>query len=115
MHTEIDFQNADGRLMPGMYVTATVPESGQKDVLTVPLEAVDMKDTEHGTVLLLNSKNVLEERNVTLGMQGSTRVEIASGLNEGDQVVVGSRNEFRNGMKVQPKPIEIGSTPAGGK
>jgi len=115
MHTEIDFQNRDGRLMPGMYVTATVPESGQKDVLTVPLEAVDMKDTEHGTVLLLNAKNVLEERNVTLGMQGSTRVEIVNGLNEGDQVVVGSRNEFRNGMKVQPKPIEIGSAPAGGK
>jgi RND family efflux transporter MFP subunit len=115
MHTEIDFQNSDGKLMPGMYVEATVPVSGKQNVLTVPLEAVEMKDNGQGTVLLVNSQNVLEERKVSLGMQGSTRVEIASGLNEGDELVVGSRNEFRSGMKVQPKEIEIGAGPAGGK
>jgi RND family efflux transporter MFP subunit len=115
MHTEIDFQNTDGKLMPGMYVEATVPVSGKQNVLTVPLEAVEIKASDQGTVLLLNSQNVLEERKVTLGMQGSTRVEINAGLSEGDQVVVGSRNEFRNGMKVQPKEIEIGAGPAGGK
>jgi multidrug efflux pump subunit AcrA (membrane-fusion protein) len=92
-----------------------VPVSGKQNVLTVPLEAVEMKDNGQGTVLLVNSQNVLEERKVSLGMQGSTRVEIASGLNEGDELVVGSRNEFRSGMKVQPKEIEIGAGPAGGK
>jgi RND family efflux transporter MFP subunit len=115
MHTEVDFQNTDGKLMPGMYVEATVPVSGKQNVLTVPLEAVEMKDNSEGTVLLVNSQNVLEERKVSLGMQGSTRVEIASGLNEGDELVIGSRNEFRSGMKVQPKEIEIGAGPAGGK
>jgi RND family efflux transporter MFP subunit len=115
MHTEIDFQNADDRLMPGMYVQASVSENAEKDVLTVPLEAVDLKDNEQGTVLLLDSENVLEERKVTVGTHGTTRVEIVRGLAEGDRVVVGSGNEFRSGMKVQPKEIEIGSGPAGGK
>jgi RND family efflux transporter MFP subunit len=115
MHTEIDFQNADGKLMPGMYVEAVVPVTGKQNVLTVPLEAVEVKSSDQGTVLLVNSQGVLEERKVTLGTQGSTRVEISSGLNEGDEVVVGSRSEFRNGMKVQPKEIEIGGEPAGGK
>jgi len=106
MHTEIDFQNVDGKLMPGMYVEAIVPESGKANVLTVPLEAVEMKDNGEGTVLLVGSQNMLEERKVTLGMQGSTRIEVASGLQEGDEVVVGSRNEFRSGMRVQTKLIE---------
>jgi RND family efflux transporter MFP subunit len=116
MHTEIDFQNPDGKLIPGMYVEATVPENGKKDALTLPLEAVDLKENDQGTVLLVNAQNILEERKVSLGIRGSTRVEIIAGLNEGDEVVVGSRNEFRNGMKVQPKLIPIGgSEPAGGK
>lgn len=116
MHTEIDFQNVDGKLMPGMYAVATVPVSGLKNVLTVPLEAVDMKESDQGTVLLVTPQNVLEERKVTLGTPGSTRVEVIAGLNEGDEVVVGSRNEFRSGMKVQPRVIETGVVgTAGGK
>jgi RND family efflux transporter MFP subunit len=104
MHTE----------MPGMYVVATVPEPGQANVLTVPLEAVDMKGSDEGTVLLVGPQNVLEERKVGLGMQGSTRIQISSGLQEGDEVVVGSRNEFRSGMTVQPKEIDNGTAGAAG-
>lgn len=105
MHTEIDFQNANGTLLPGMYVVATVADVERKNALTVPLEAVEIKGTEEGTVLLVNAQNTLEERKVQLGLQGSTRVEVISGLNEGDRVVVGSRSEFRNGMKVTPREI----------
>jgi RND family efflux transporter MFP subunit len=109
MHTEIDFQNVDGKLMPGMYVEAIVPESGKANVLTVPLEAVETNESgTGGTVLLVGPQNMLELRKVTLGMQGSTRIEVTSGLQEGDEVVVGSRNEFRSGMKVQTKLIESG-------
>jgi len=113
MHTEIDFQNTDGRLMPGMYVEAKVPPALTTERLTVPLEAVDMNGAE-GTVLVVNNQNVLEERNVHLGLQGSTRIEVLSGLNEGERVVIGSRNEFRKGMKVIPKEIEAGQPGAAG-
>jgi RND family efflux transporter MFP subunit len=115
MHTEIDFQNSDGKLMPGMYVVATVPVNGPKNVLTVPLEAVDLKGSDEGTVLLVGPGNILEERKIGLGMQGSTRIQVTGGLQEGDQVVVGSRNEFRSGMKVQPKVVESGASGAAGE
>jgi RND family efflux transporter MFP subunit len=113
METEIDFQNPDGRLLPGMYVAATVSQVERKNVLTVPLEALDMSGNNEGTVLVVNAQNTLEERKVRLGLEGSTRIEVISGLNEGDRVVVGSRSEFRSGMKVQPKDIDT-SGPAGG-
>jgi len=113
METEIDFQNPNGRLLPGMYVSASVAQQERKGVLTVPLEAVEMSGNSEGTVLLVNAQNTLEERKVKLGMEGSTRIEVLSGLHEGDRVVVGSRSEFRGGMKVQPKEIDA-SGPAGG-
>jgi RND family efflux transporter MFP subunit len=115
MHTEIDFQNPDGKLLPGMYVQAGVPPAARKDVLTVPLEAVDVNGSD-GTVLVVNSQNALEERNIHRGLEGSTHVEVLSGLTEGERVVIGSRNEFRKGMKVIPKEIDA-SEPgsAGGK
>lgn len=105
METEIDFDNKDGRLLPGMYVEATLAQAAKKDVLTVPLESVQADGTA-GTVLLVNADNVLEERKVRLGLQGSMRVEVLSGLQEGDRVLVGSLNQFRAGMKVKPKEID---------
>src|SRR5215469_10365947 len=116
MHTEIDFQNPHGRLLPGMYVEASVPQVQKQNVLTLPLEAVEMSGSGQGSVLLVNGHNTLEERKVKLGLEGSTRIEITAGLNEGDRVVVGSRSEFRSGIKVTPKEIDT-SEPgrAGGK
>ena len=107
METEIDFQNSDGRLLPGMYVQAIVAPPDSRDILAVPLEAVELgADASEGSVLLVNAKNMLEERKVKLGLQGSTRVEVREGLSEGERVVIGSRNEFRPGMKVTPKEID---------
>lgn len=116
MHTEIDFQNSDGKLLPGMYVEATLSQIAKKDALTIPLEAVETTGTGEGTVLLLNPQNILEERKVRLGQEGSTRVEITSGLSDGDHVVIGSRSSFRSGMKVKPKDIDSAAADsAGGK
>jgi RND family efflux transporter MFP subunit len=107
METEIDFQNADGRLLPGMYVQAIVAPPDSRDILTVPLEAVELgADASEGSVLVVNAKSILEERKVQLGLQGSTRVEVRGGLTDGEFVVIGSRNEFRAGMKVIPKVID---------
>jgi RND family efflux transporter MFP subunit len=108
METEIDFQNSNGELLPGMYVQAIVAPPQQHEMRTVPLEAVELEGNgTEGTVLVVNPQNTLEERTVQLGFQGSTRIEIRSGLSEGERVVVGSRNEFRSGMRIQPKEIDV--------
>src|SRR5277367_1388553 len=53
METEIDFQNSDGKLLPGMYVEAILAPTAQIEMLTVPLEAVHTNGSE-GTVLFVN-------------------------------------------------------------
>jgi multidrug efflux pump subunit AcrA (membrane-fusion protein) len=97
-----------------MYVEARIGVAEKKNMMTVPLEAVEMNGSE-GTVLLVNSQDVIEERKVQLGLQGSTRVEVLSGLSDGERVVVGSRNEYRAGLKVTPKEINVAQPGAAGE
>jgi RND family efflux transporter MFP subunit len=105
METEVDFQNKDGRLLPGMYVEADVSHDQKKNVLTVPAEAA-RQNGDSGTVLVVDAQNVVEERHVKLGQSDGTWIEILSGLNEGEHVIVGHLGEYRTGQKVQPKDSE---------
>ncbi len=104
METEIDFENKNGRLMPGMYAETVLQMAEKKNALLAPLEAV-ARDQGGARVLLVNAQNVVEERKVTLGMQGKRRVEVLAGLNEGDRVIIGNQSQFRNGEKVVAREV----------
>jgi RND family efflux transporter MFP subunit len=105
METEIDVENGDGRLLPGMYTETNLVLQGKKNALTVPLEAVSRNGND-ATVLVVSANSTLDEKHVTLGLEDNARVEIAAGLREGDRVVIGNRSQFRAGQKVQPTAVE---------
>jgi|SRR5579859_1177468 len=109
METELDFENGDGQLLPGMYAETNLVLRGKKNALTVPLEAV-ARNGNDATVLVVNSQNVIEEKHVVLGLEDSSSVEIVSGLSDGAKVVVGNRSQFRSGEKVQPTAASFGAT-----
>jgi RND family efflux transporter MFP subunit len=104
METEIDFDNRDGHLIPGMYAETRLSLREKKDALTIPLEAVTRNGND-ATVLAVNAQNIVEERHVRLGLEDEKRVEIISGLTDGDRVIIGNRSEFHNGQKIQPKDV----------
>ena len=104
MHTEIDVDNSDGSLVAGMYAETDITVHRKEDALSVPLEAVSREGSE-ATVLVVGAGNKLEERTVTLGLEGPRRIEVLSGLRENEQVVIGSRSQFRVGEQVEPKPV----------
>lgn len=114
METEIDFDNRDGRLIPGMYAETQLALREKRDALTVPLEAVT-RNGDDATVLAVNAQNVIEERHVKLGVEDSTRVEVLSGLSDGERVIIGNRSQFRSGQKIQPKEVNAGTAKAGGE
>jgi RND family efflux transporter MFP subunit len=104
METEIDCQNRDGRLLPGMYTDTQLLLREKKNALTVPLQAV-VRSGDDATVLAVNPQDILEERHVKLGLEDNSRVEVLSGLSDGDRVVIGNRSQFRTGQKIQPKEV----------
>jgi len=114
METEIDFENRDGRLLPGMYTETMLQLAERKNVLTVPLEAVTQNEND-ATVMAVNAQNTVQQRHVKLGLQGKTRVEILSGLNENERVIIGNRSQFREGQKVFPKEVKLPESESGGR
>jgi RND family efflux transporter MFP subunit len=106
MHTEVTVPNANYQLVPGMYASVKIPLHSVANVLTVPVQAVQSTGTGQGTVLLVNSSNHLERRDVKLGLQTAADAEILSGLSENDTVVFGEQNQFKEGQLVSPKLIE---------
>ncbi len=105
METEVDVPNPQLILMPGMYATAILDLDRRENALCVPVQAIS--GTGSGaTVLVVNRDQKIEERQVTLGIETPTRIEIVSGLKEGEMVIVGSRSQLRAGQSVEPRVIE---------
>jgi RND family efflux transporter MFP subunit len=113
METEVDFQNSDGKLMPGMFCEAYFVHDKKKNALSIPLEAVD-RNGDQASLFVVNAANVVEVRPVTLGQQSSTQVEVLSGLTEGERVIVGNLSEFTQGQKVLPKVVPAGAASEAG-
>ncbi len=112
MRTEIDVPNPHLEIIPGMYAEASLVLKQRADALSVPVQAIDHQ-SGGATVLLVNPEDQVQERPVQLGIETSDRVEVLSGLNENDLVVVGNRSQLRPGMKVQPKLVSNAPTSGG--
>jgi RND family efflux transporter MFP subunit len=113
METEIDFDNRSGKLISGMYTETQLVLAERPEALSVPLEAV-AENVNDATVLLVTPQNTIEQRNVRLGIQGKSRVEVVTGLKEGDRVVIGNRSQYREGQRVQAKEVAPMNSNGGG-
>jgi RND family efflux transporter MFP subunit len=106
MHTEVDVQNRDRVLMPGLYADADVALEHRDDIPTVPLQAVNHEGNKT-TVFVVGANNVIEDRTITLGLQTANDAEVVSGLAEGEQVVVSDRSGLKLGDTVHPQIVQI--------
>jgi RND family efflux transporter MFP subunit len=104
MQTEVDVDNKDLKIVPGMYAFATINMEQKKDVMTLPMQAVSLG--EKPNVWKINDKSEIEEVPVAVGSQTADRVEIVGSLKEGDKVVFGNRDRVSIGMKVEPKLVK---------
>jgi Cu(I)/Ag(I) efflux system membrane fusion protein len=84
LRVRLSAANAGGALKPGLYGTVDFVTTGQ-DVLTVPRDAVI--DTGLQQHVFVATGDRFEPRPVTLGVQLADRVEIRSGLQEGERIV----------------------------
>ncbi len=106
MHTEVDVQNRDRVLMPGLYADADVALEHRDDIPTVPLQAVNHEGNKT-TVFVVGQNSEIEDRPITLGLQTANDAEVVSGLKEGEEVVVSDRSGLKPGETVHPQVVQI--------
>ena len=104
MDTEVDVQNPSLVLVPGMYAEVNLQLAEKGNVLAVPVTAVD---AESSSVMVVTAENKIEVRKVKLGLETPDRVEVQSGLADGDMVVIGNRGGLQPGQTVQPKIVSM--------
>jgi HlyD family secretion protein len=82
----LEIKNADGSIKPGMTANLALEVERRDNVLLVPARAVRTFDARKIVTVQVNGKSV--QNTVTTGLSNDTSIEIVSGLNEGDVVVI---------------------------
>ena len=109
METEVDVENKDLSIAPGMYANTALDLASAKNVVTVPVEALVLNAQRQETVYVLDSSNRVHIRSVQVGLQGSKLAEIAGGLSPGDRVLLGGQEKYQEDEEVSPI---VAATPA---
>ena len=95
---EIVIPNPDGKLKPGMFARVQLVLNKRMDVVKVPLKVVARG--EEGWLAFVVVDGVAHMRSVTLGISDGVNVEILSGLNAGEEVVVHGNVGLKDGDRV---------------
>jgi RND family efflux transporter MFP subunit len=102
MQVEVDVANADGSLTPGMYAQVTLNVRRAGNALVVPIQAIDTSGPQP-ILLVVNAQSRVERRAVQTGIATANRIEVLSGLREGEQVIVANQASFQPGELVTAK------------
>lgn len=101
METEVDVENRDLAISPGMYANTMLRLAHVGDAITIPIEAIVLNGTQHA-VYVLDSANHVHVRNVDVGLEGTKLAEIKDGLNPGDRVIIGGQEKYQENEEVTP-------------
>jgi multidrug efflux pump subunit AcrA (membrane-fusion protein) len=84
----VQIDNPGERLKPGTAVHAAIATEVYKAATVVPVAAILPGETGGTAVLTVSSDSIAHKRKVTLGVREGNQVQILSGANPGEEVVV---------------------------
>jgi membrane fusion protein (multidrug efflux system) len=99
-------KNTAGDLAPGMFGRFTISYEKHTDALVVPADALLDEDDETSVYVVQDGE--VTRRTIKVGILENGRIEILSGLQEDDQVVVVGHSGLRNGSKVLASAADQG-------
>lgn len=108
------FVNADGTLWPGQFVKVALQLYVDANALTLPAAAV-MASQQGTYVFTVDEKNSAKQRPVVVARSVDSVAVIASGLTEGERVILTGQSRLTTGAKVSIKVPGAKEPERGGK
>lgn len=108
MLTEVDIANRDRSLYPGMYAVVSFVQARGESPLTVPGDAVVVRQDRTSVALVRDGK--IQMVPIEIGRDYGPSVEVTSGLHEGDMVVTTVNDAVQPGV-----PVRVRQTPQAGQ
>jgi len=96
---KIYLDNPEGKIKPGMFANVEIDLDVREDVIAVPGEAVVVKDGKNIVYVIEGDKAV--EREVQLGLDIGSEVEIVKGIKENEMVIVKGQHFVEDGGTVK--------------
>jgi HlyD family secretion protein len=96
---EVEIQNSQFRLKPGMYAKVSFTVEHKANTLVVPANAIVDLNGKKG-VFLPDEGDVAKFQPITVGMSDPKQVEVAEGLAEGTRVVTTGAGALREGDRI---------------
>lgn len=109
LRVEVDIDNPDLALKPGMYVQVGFRTNNGHPKVQVPAAALAFR-SGGPQVAVVDSNSVVHFHDVTISRDMGNVVELGSGLSAGDLVALNISNQIGDGDKVEPN-VENDSTP----
>jgi RND family efflux transporter MFP subunit len=98
---EIHVANPNGKLMPGMYAQVDLNLPRKDPPLLMPSDTLVVRP-EGTMVAVLSPENVVHFQRITVGRDFGDRIEVLSGMIEGQKVIVNPNDSVQEGVKVRP-------------
>ncbi|AFY80600.1 HlyD family efflux transporter periplasmic adaptor subunit [Oscillatoria acuminata] len=83
----IKLETPTGSLIPGAQVSVEIIVQQLKDVVVLPIELIQ-RDAPQPYIWTVDAQSRVQKQSIELGLEGVTEVEIKSGVEVGDQVVL---------------------------
>jgi RND family efflux transporter MFP subunit len=100
---EVQVPNPDGKLLPGMYVQVDLNLPRKDPPLLISADTLVVRP-EGTLVAALDSNNVVHFQRVTVGRDLGDRIEVLSGMSEGQRAIVNPNDSVQEGVKINPVP-----------
>ncbi len=100
------FPNPDDTLLPGMYVRAVLDQAVSTTAILAPQQGISHDPKGNATALVVGANGMAEPRTVITDRAIGDRWLIASGLNDGDKLIVEGLNKIGPGMPVHPNEVK---------
>lgn len=99
------FPNPEGYLLPGLYVRVQIEQATRENALLVPQMAVQRNLKGEPYVFVLQDKNIVEQRILTLGETEGSAWLVEEGLQPGEKIVVEGAQKLQPGATVAPEDV----------
>ena len=106
----VTLANGAGKLRANGAAQVTISANSKTDAVVVPTSAVtlDASNANEGTVMVVDAASVAHETKVTVGIRTNDKMEITSGLQGGETVVIEGNFSLADGTKVEVARDEPG-------
>jgi len=105
------FPNADGILLPGLYVRARLAQGTKAQGLLVPQAGISHNEHGDATALVVGADNVVKLKIVKTDRVVGNKWLISEGLASGDRVIVEGLVNLHPGAKVEVHPASAVAAP----